>query len=162
MNIGKNPYVIDTGIWIDLHKYYPQDLFPDIWDELNQLFTEGRLWSPAEVRRELMQGWDDLAKRVDQEFPGIFVPDDNIFLQMVANVRLACPTLQNPQSTNNIADLHIVAFASIHEGIVICNELAAKPSSTRMKVPDACKLFSIPCLIFTTEFIRERRKERGS
>lgn len=162
MTVGVNPYVVDTGIWIDLHKYYPRDLFPDIWEDLNLLFTQGRLWSPEDVRRELMQGWDELEKQIEQDFPGIFTPADNAFLQTVANVRLACPTLQNPQSTNNVADLHVVALASIFKGSVICNEIPAKPPSTRTKLPDACKLFNIPCLIFVTEFIRERRKEMSS
>jgi Domain of unknown function (DUF4411) len=149
-------YVFDVMVWINLLKHYPEDLFGDIWGDLRSLVDDGLLRSPEEVRVELARGLNSPDKTLTREFPKLFIPQDNAFLRKVAEVRVACPKVQDPNSTKNSGDLHVLALAAIHGAAIVSNESRAKNPKQHQKIPDAADIIGVRCINWL-EFLRERK-----
>ena len=48
-------YSVDTSVFIEIHRVYPQDLFPGLWELLSELTGSGRLFVCEYVEPEC---WD--------------------------------------------------------------------------------------------------------
>ncbi|MCX6644946.1 MAG: DUF4411 family protein, partial [bacterium] len=55
-------YVVDTSAIIDLAYWFRKSTFPSLWDQLKDLADQEVFCSPREVKRELEQKSDELAK----------------------------------------------------------------------------------------------------
>jgi len=54
-------YVIDTNALIDLwRRRYPRDVFPTLWQKIEELIKSGELVAPQEVLSELQRQHDEL------------------------------------------------------------------------------------------------------
>ena len=49
-------YILDTNIFIEGMKRYPIDVFPSLWEELEQLHEKGSVASIVPVRKEIIGG----------------------------------------------------------------------------------------------------------
>lgn len=47
-------YIIDTSSLIEMKDKYPEIVFPSVWRKMEELFKQGRLIAPEEVKDELM------------------------------------------------------------------------------------------------------------
>jgi uncharacterized protein DUF4411 len=142
-------YVYDTSIFINLFRYYYRSRFPSLWDNFENLITNGSIISTRENLREIkvqddtISGWASKnvtifqAPSIDEtEFiKGIFeVPH---FRQIIEQQKLLSGGLN--------ADPFIIAKAATIDGHVVTAEIH-KPNAA--KIPNICEHFSIPCLDF--------------
>ena len=96
-------YVIDTNALIDLwRRRYPRDVFPTLWQKLEELASSGELVAPQEVLNELQKQHDELhvwAKR--QRF---FMDLDSEQIQYVKDILKEFPSLIDEKKTVPDAD----------------------------------------------------------
>lgn len=55
-------YIIDTSSLIRLNKHNPMDIYQTLWQHLNRLVKDGRLFAPREVMDEINRFDDTLAE----------------------------------------------------------------------------------------------------
>lgn len=55
-----NYYIIDTSSLIELNKHNPMDVYPGVWQKMEQLIKDGRLLAPKEVFHEISNIDDQL------------------------------------------------------------------------------------------------------
>ena len=53
-------YFVDTNELINLSRHYPKEVFPGLWDSIENLISEERILSPKEVLDEIELGHDEL------------------------------------------------------------------------------------------------------
>ena len=146
-------YCIDTSALLDAWlRWYPPDLFPGLWDKLDQLINESRLIATEEVFIELSYKEDQLYKWAGERRDKLFIPlDDQIQIEVTA-ILTTFPKLVDQRPGKGIADPFVIALAKITNTIVVTGEL---PTSNlqRPKIPDVCDQLDLQC-IKITELIR--------
>ena len=53
-------FVIDTSALIDIRRWYPPDVFPQVWRNMEAMIQRGEVEAPIEVLREVEDGDDEL------------------------------------------------------------------------------------------------------
>lgn len=145
-------YCIDTNVivsfmHIDDEEQYGRDTFPQQWDFIERLISEGAIVSPRRVERELrhwekeipeMKAWLDARHHMFRD-----VTTEQ--LSLAKQVTNAYPDYGS--SHNYIADLEVITLAGVLRLAVITNERARPQASLRMpRIPEVCGAFSIECL----------------
>ena len=141
-------YVFDTNIFLVLGHYYP-DNFPSIWEHLNNLVLEEKLFSVKEVRREIEinSHTEHIADWVKANSKIFRIPTKEE-MEVVAEI-FHNPIFLGLVKRNNllkgmpVADPFIVAFAKIHGAIVVTQE---KHKRNAARIPNVCKTMEVPCL----------------
>ncbi len=135
-------HIIDSSVWMKLHRETPPDLYVALWDRIDQGIADGDLRSPEEVCIEVERGTDGLAKLLKSK-AGLFVPLEPAFQAEVTTVMTECPSLSDPNSLRNRADPFVVALAKFYGRPVVTMENSRKDSAGPMKIPDACDHFGL-------------------
>ena len=79
-------YSIDTSAILDgWRRHYPPDVFPGLWEHLDELIGEGRLIATEEVLRELKRK-DDEVYAWAKERVRMFVPIDEAIQPVVISI----------------------------------------------------------------------------
>jgi len=143
-------YVIDTSALIDLEYLYRKATFPSLWEKLLKLAKDELLICPREVKRELEQKSDHLAKCIKQSNAVVSLEVSNQIVGLTKDIDLKYPMLKigERRSTPNplSADPWVIALAKWRNAKVVCSE-KAKPSSQNVcKIPDACRRENLACL----------------
>ena len=60
-------YCVDTSSFIEMKESYPNDIFPNLWENIEKLCKNGRLIDPDEVKKEIEKGDDDLKKWIKRK-----------------------------------------------------------------------------------------------
>lgn len=155
-------YFVDTNFLGQMETVCPEDVFPSLWEALEDvLFVDGVIFH-EEIHDELKRwnhprfGWYNSRVRASQ----ILSPDQQeiesyeAVSKWVAEERLPHYKRSAVDEFLNIADSWIVASAHRHGGVVVTNEAAAPKSLTKVKIPDVAQHFSVPC-INSLDFLRE-------
>lgn len=141
-------YCLDTSALVNpWRRYYPLELFPSIWDHLDECIAQGRVFASHEVQHELEQKDDELlayAKKKD----GLFVPLDDVQQGYVTEIVNKFPLWINSESAKNSADPFVVALAKQRGLTVVTYETKAGPGSAKTKIPNVCDHFAVPCLTY--------------
>ncbi len=149
-------YVLDKNVFIILGHYYTKR-FPRVWEKIDNIVVEGKLWSVREVRKELevhcpfshIEEW--VAKNKD-----IFKKPTEDELYIVSEI-FKRPHLRGFVKRSNllkglpVADPFIVAAAKINGTYVVTEEKYAKGGA---RIPTACEEFGIDC-INTEQFLEK-------
>ncbi len=150
-------YCIDTsGLTHGWRDYYPPDIFPALWKDIEGLIDSGGLISTEEVLKELEIGGDDLYQWA--------LKRTHMFLPLDADIQIAVSSiLAHPEHSKLIhphsysqtdADPFVIATAQVKGCAVISNEkLMLSPSPTKTKIPNVCQDLGIKHLSFL-EFVR--------
>ncbi|MEU3114716.1 DUF4411 family protein [Micromonospora chalcea] len=150
-------YSIDTSSIIEAwHRRYPQDVFPGLWQGIDELVSLGRLLASEEVRQELKKKDDELYAWA-KERPQLFCEADLDNQLAVRSVLQAHPRLVNTQKGRSQADPFVIALARVRKCTVVTNEVALG-SLERPRIPDVCKALGISCI----DFLGLIRAERWS
>jgi hypothetical protein len=138
-------YCIDTSALLDgWVRYYPPDVFPSIWTQVDTLVGNGLVIASEEVLVELEKKDDDVYKWAKAR-PSIFFPHDTDIQREVDAILASHPGLVDPEKRRSIADPFVVALAKIKGSTVVTGErLSRNPS--RPRIPDVCNALRIPCL----------------
>jgi len=147
-------YVIDTSAFIDLwRRRYPRDVFPTIWQRIDELINSGELIAPDEVLGELKIQRDDLADWAKKQ--SLFKSLDAEQISYVQKIIGQFPNSFDPQKTTPDADPFVVALA-LSKGWKVITSESPGGTSPRKKIPDLCVHYKIPCLS-VLEFFREKQ-----
>ena len=148
-------YVLDTSAVIDGRiRYYPPEVFPGLWQRIEDLVVQERLISSEEVLLELEKVEDDaFAWAIDH--PAMFLAIDAEIQVAVTNILGRHPRLVNAQKSRSMADPWVIALASIKQGTVVTGEHRSGNLS-RPKIPDVCNHEQIPYVDFIGMIRREK------
>lgn len=137
-------YCLDANVFIEgWNKYYSMALCPTYWEIIDSLAKEGRLFSPIEVKKEILKEDDGLAAWIKSK-PYIF-KDINTNVQVhLRDIMASHPRLVDSTRQRSIADPWVIAFAIEENAIVVTKEMPTGPNSRRIKIPDVCKDLRVP------------------
>ncbi|MFN3976327.1 MAG: DUF4411 family protein [Aquificaceae bacterium] len=134
-----NIYIIDTSSLIEMKNKYPEDTFPTLWEKMNELYTNGRLIAPVEVKKEIEKGDDKLTEWIKDK-KNMFIKPDKSQTNKVKEILSEFSYLAKPEKEGPNADPWLIALA-----IVKNNE-------------EKTKIFSYEYVIVTEESRRNQRK----
>ncbi|MBZ5633724.1 MAG: DUF4411 family protein [Acidobacteriia bacterium] len=138
-------YCIDTSAILDgWVRYYPRDVFPTLWDNLENMIAGGRLVAPDEVLKELSKNDDDLHSWARLQ-DGLFCPLEADIQIATAEILGAFPKLVNNERNRSIADPFVIAVAKVRGLSVVTGE-KRKGNPARPKIPDVCDAYGIKSL----------------
>jgi hypothetical protein len=147
-------YSIDTSALLDAWvRWYPPDIFSNLWENFDSLINEGNLIASEEVYVELEKKEDDLYKWV-KERSDIFQPISEDIQNSVSEILAIFPTLVDSRKDRSQADPFVIALARIKDCTVVTGERNTGTSS-RPRIPNVCDHFGIRNINIVT-LIREQ------
>ena len=145
-------YSIDTSALLEAWaRHYPPDVFPTLWQQIENLISAGRLLAIDEVVRELERKSDDLHDWAKQH-AGMFISTDQAIMQRAGEVVNQFPSLAEPQSQRGKADPFVIALA-MERSLTVVTAEHSKP--TKPRIPDVCRQLQVPCVSLIELFRRE-------
>ena len=148
-------YSIDTSAILDgWSRYYPPDVFPDLWDKrLDHLIAKGALRATEMVLQELERKHDEVYQWAKQR-DALFIPINEEIQTHVSEILTKSPRLIDERSGRSNADPFVIALARMNGCAVLTGE---KPTNrpNRPKIPDVCDAFGIRWLSILEVFRQE-------
>ncbi|MCF7668435.1 MAG: DUF4411 family protein [Verrucomicrobia bacterium] len=149
----KRPYIIDSDVFITAKNgYYAFDICPGFWDSIIHHYSEGNISSIDRIRNELLAGRDteDLVQWVKKKLPtGFFqsTGDNNVssaFTEVMLWVQRNTQYYEQAKAKfATEADGWLVAFAMVHDAIIVTNEQPRPEAKNRVALPDVCEQFKV-------------------
>lgn len=152
-------YLLDSNTYIQAKNfYYGMDICPAYWDWLDQQFELGTVASVDMIGKELKDGNDELAEWVKAR-PQHFIQNDDedtqiVFVEIALAVSVGDYNAGNRDNFLAKADPWIIAKAKTTGATVVTHEALLAPNTKKVKVPNICQQFNVPCLN-TFQFLRE-------
>jgi hypothetical protein len=148
-------YSVDTSAFLDAWvRYYPPDVFPGIWEQMDGAATGTILFISDEVLNELEKK-DDGAHKWVKARPRIVVALNNVIETHVKEIMERYPRLVDTKKGRSVGDPFVIAVARANKLTVITGEnptgVIAKP-----KIPDVCEDLGVRW-IRILEFFREQK-----
>jgi hypothetical protein len=148
-------YCIDTSALVDgWTRYYPPDVFPQLWTKLEALVNDKRVVAPDEVLRELSKKEDDLFKWAKKN-DTLFLPLDSAIQAATQDILAVFPRLVDSERDRSTADPFVIAVARVHTYCVVTGEKNSG-NLKRPKIPNVCDHFNVR-YINMLQFMREQR-----
>ncbi len=140
-------YVVDTCSFTTLHKIYPRDVFPGVWEKVDELIESGRLISVDEVLHEISRQDDVLAKWAKAR--------KEIFIPLTEEVQDAAKDIVNRfvkildfKKNKSGADPFLIGLAQTREDSIVVTEEKNSGGPDKHKIPDICNAIKIPHMNF--------------
>jgi len=146
-------YSIDSSGVLDLFRYYPPDVFPTIWKELDGAANAGNIFAIDEVYREL-QKKDDVAFQWLKARYSMVVAIDTEIQKRVTAILASHPRLVDTRRNRSSGDPFVIALAQSRNMSVVTGERASGVIA-RPNIPDVCSVLRIPCINVLTMFRKE-------
>lgn len=138
-------YVFDTsslvGAWV---RSYPPDLFPGVWEHMDELAQAGQLIAPEDVLEELKAQDDELLAWVKARTDAIIVPTTRALLLEARDVLADHQGLTKAGTGRGRADPFVIALASLRQCPVVTQEQGGTPSKPR--IPFVCSARGVACM----------------
>jgi hypothetical protein len=136
-------YCIDTCSLIHLANFYPIDVFPPLWDKMNDLIIQSSLFISSEVFEELKTKDDELFSWIKTKTNMIIEINEPIQLAVIDIIQ-KYPKLVDIETGNSKADPFIIATAKAQNPFftVITEENPFSPK----KIPSICKQENVRCI----------------
>lgn len=149
-------YCIDTSALIHgWRRDYPPDVFKSLWEQLDQLIRQGKLFSSVEVLLELERGGDDIYNWA-KERKHIFLEADEEVQKVLASIVNKFPSFVPQDSSDGIwADPYVIAIAASNKWTVVTGEKAVGQGAKRLKIPNVCQSMGVECIDFLKLIRRE-------
>lgn len=150
-------YSVDTSALIDgLERFYFEDTFPGIWENVATLVASGRffiseeVWEEVKKRDEVVKAW------CDRDRSGrLIVPTDGAIANEVRAILRDNERMVMTLKGRNRADPFVIAVARIKGATVVTGE-GDEGNERHPKIPYVCRKLAVPC-IRLTELIRHER-----
>jgi hypothetical protein len=146
-------YSLDSSGILDLFRYYPPDVFPTIWTQMEAAASGGIVFAVDEVYRELERK-DDTAFRWLKARRSMIVAIDTEIQKRVAAILAAHPRLIDTRKNRSSGDPFVIGLAQARRLSVVTGERAsgviAKPN-----IPDVCTALGIECMNVLSMFRNE-------
>ncbi len=148
-------YSVDTSAllhcWI---RHYPPDVFPALWDKLDELAGRGVLIASEEVLIELERKDDGIYQWAAGRAQ-MFIPTDEEIQRAVRSVLESHPKLIDERKNRSGADPFVIAVALTRGCSVLTGEGPSRSPTKRPHIPDVCLALRIRTLRMI-EFFREQ------
>lgn len=146
-------YSFDSSGILDLFRYYPPDVFPTIWTQMDAAAVGRTILAIDEVYRELEKK-DDAAFQWLKARRTMIVDLDTVVQQRVTAILAAHPRLIDTRRNRSSGDPFVIALAQVHGLSVVTGE---RPSGVPAKpnIPDVCVALGIPWMNVLSMFRRE-------
>lgn len=141
-------YVFDSDIFINMFKYYYPQRFPSFWERFDKYIEDGLICSVREVKNEIINNDDDLAKWVKNNSSIFHSPKkaELLFITEIFKVKNGhfqqVISKKSQYKAGPVADPFVVAKAKVESLCVVTAE-KYKPNSA--KIPNICEYFNIEC-----------------
>ena len=144
-------YILDANIFIEAkNRYYAFNLCPGFWDSLLHHNSMGNLESIDRVKKELLEGKDNLATW-SKKAAGLFASTDSKLVTTA--YRNIIQWVQSQERFFDAAkskfaddpDAWVIAYAKANNVVVATEEKSAPKSRKVVKIPDVCKHFNVKC-----------------
>lgn len=148
----ENFYVIDTSSLVELNKHNPIDIYPSVWNKMEELVKKGRLVAPREVLFEI-ELMDDQLKDWSREQNKMFVEPADRQIEIVKEILRKYPSLIDINRKYD-ADPWVIALTvemvtdpqrtlTEIKRIVVTEE---KIRGNRIRIPLICKDYNVEFL----------------
>jgi len=146
-------YSIDSSGVLDLFRYYPPDVFPTIWTQMEAAVGSRTILAIDEVYRELEKK-DDVAFQWLKARRTIVIDLDTTIQQRVTALLAVHPRLVDTRKNRSSGDPFVIALAQARGLSVVTGE---KPSGVLAKpnIPDVCAALKIPWMNVLAMFRQE-------
>ena len=142
-------FVLDTNVFIEAHhRYYAQDLCPGFWECLAHYCREKRVLSIDRVRDEILRP-TPLVEWVNEAPSELFMSSAELpviaaFTEMVNWVQRNGQFRPEAKAEfSEVADGWLVAYASVHNAVVVTQEVFNADVRKRVPLPNVCKQFDV-------------------
>jgi O-methyltransferase involved in polyketide biosynthesis len=135
-------YSIDTSAILDgWARYFPPDVIPGLWDNLEKMVLLGELIATEEVYYELQKKNDDVFKWAKKN-KQMFIPIDESIQIAVKEILSEHKKLIDTRKNRSGADPFVIALASTNNCKVLTGENKTN-SIKRPHIPDICDALGI-------------------
>ncbi len=153
-------YLLDSNYWINAGHYYPRDIFPSFWKEMESLVKSGGVVVHQTVLDELDRKDDEISAWMCSIAGHQVMPiSEAAFAKYLECCQWAeDPSLGYEQSAidefeeNSRADAWICAEACVSDLTIVTDERRSN-SIKKIKIPNVCAAFDVSC-ISNFEFMR--------
>ena len=154
MSVAADRYTIDTSILIGLERRYPRDVFPSVWDAIENLVADGRACICSEVLDETSRGDDDLHDWAKDQ-PGFTCEPEEQDFSIVRDIGRAVP--EWVRGEKNAADPFVVAHGVVHGRTIVVDETRAGPGviARNQKIPNVADMYGVDAI----DFVEMARRE---
>jgi len=142
-------FLLDTNVFIEAYRrYYTMDLCPGFWDCLEHYCQKDRVLSIDRVRDEITEG-DPLETWIRQAPNELFAStaDEEVvqaFGEMMAWVQSDGDIREEAKDDfARVADGWLVAYARVHELVVVTHETFDANTRRKVKIPNVCYQFDV-------------------
>ena len=154
--MARSHYTLDTSSLIEgWQRLCPPDVFPGVWDALEELIDEGVVMASEEVLFELKRKEDALFDWAKSRRT-MFEPHDSIIQSRVRDILANHPKLVDTRRSRSGADPFVVAVAIVYDCAVVTLEKPGRNPDKRPTIPDVCAAYGVRCLSLV-ELLREQR-----
>jgi hypothetical protein len=137
-------YSFDTSALLDgWVRYYPRDVFPDVWTGFEELIDLGDLRATDEVLVELSRRDDEVHAWAKERKDQLFVPIDAAIQEKVTEILTDHERLLRARGSG--ADPFVIALAMNEKATVVTAERKSG-SLGKPKIPDVCEVLAVPCI----------------
>ncbi len=150
-------YNLDACALITLQTFYPLDLFPQVWEKLDDLLKEKRAYFIEEVFNEIAKRDDEIHKwlKVKKGYAmKTLTQDEFLKAQEILKTHQA---LVDVNAIQTAADPFVIADSLVNDSIVVTREDKVMPNAKRPKIPNVCEAYDVECIYgqhFATDFFR--------
>ncbi len=144
-------YCIDASSLIKLKQDYPRKTFPTVWEKIEQLVNDGRLFAASEVFDEIKKD-DVLGPWAKHRKRTMFRKLDVAQIAAAKTVVNRFPNLAKPGKFGPAADPFVVALAQVENQSFGSSLLSARRRCIVVteeigphKIPGACTAFKVSC-----------------
>jgi hypothetical protein len=151
------PFIVDSNFFIQAHRgNYPLDVATSFWSKINQLATEGKIFSIDKVKAEIYKNKDALTEWCTDNLPNSFFLDSASVVTHYMRVIQAAGSRIPPYNQRALdtfydadeADAWLIAHALSKNLPIVTHEVSQPLKIANVKIPDICQLLNIPT--FTT------------
>jgi len=133
-------YCLDTSIYINAWNHrYPIDIFPGLWNEIEEMSEYGQIKSPEEVLNEIKKKDDDLSKWIKDHTLSAFEKEVEDIQEIAMDILKDHPRLLDTKKGRSGADVWVIAFAEYYDGIAVSDETKRTNIGKSPKIPDVCE-----------------------
>lgn len=134
-------YSIDTSALLDAWiRWYPPDLFPKLWLNIEALINEQRLFASEEVLVELEKKDDEIYKWAKKQ--KIFYPLTTEIQSIATQILTKFPRLVDSRRERSQADPFVIALAK-HKNCKVITGEKNFGTDDRPRIPIVCKEFGV-------------------
>lgn len=146
-------YLLDANSYIQAKNlHYQMSFCPAYWDWLDQQYEASALASIRTVYDELSEGDDELSEWVKERKAQFLPVSGDEIQEQFAEVAQHVVDLEGKKPEFVAEFLSkadpwlIAAAASLDGGTVVTHETPVPADSTKVKIPNICSAFEVPCI----------------